>query len=288
MKRAVWVFAAVLAVLFGAVSLAKLGSSGGAGSEERESVSADQRQTTLRFWELYREATDHRIGGRSEEAAASYARALELNDQHEDALYYLGSMQLELGGFAVAERAWRRLLEVNPASGRAHSRLGVLYSCLEPTGVFDLARAEAEFENALDINKEQTGPLLGLGEVALMRGDLEGASRYLDGVLGSNRSSVPAHFLKGYVAWRRGKRAAAAASFAEAVRHARPAQPVAGVAGEGDTKQGTQAMLATPARCRGVQAHLDGLGSLPDDGLTREGESRYERLEEWLGRAGAG
>lgn len=286
MKRAALVFVAVLAVLFGAVSLAKLGSSGGDAAEETESTSAAERRRTLLFWELYREATDHRIAGRTEKAAETYSRALELNEEHEDALYYLGSMELERGGFAAAERAWMRLLEVNPLSGRAHSRLGVLYSCLEPTGVFDLARAEAEFKRAQAINKEQTGPLLGLGEVALIRGDLDAASRYLDRVLGSNSSSVPAHFLEGYVAWRRGDRNAAASSFAEAVRQARPAQPVAGVAGEGDTKAGTKAMLATPTRCRGVRVHLEGLDSLADDELAAEAEAHYARLAASLGQAG--
>ncbi len=253
------VIAVIALVLFGSVTLLKLGSSAPGADAASDSLSAVEKQRTLRFWEIYRTATDDRIAGRTREAAEAYARALELNPQHEDALYYLGSMQLELGRFAAAEQAWRRLLQVNPASGRAHSRLGVLYSCLEPTGRFDLAAAESQFRSALELNKEQIGPLIGLAEVAVLRRDFDAATRYLDQILGSNSSNVEAHYLKGYIAWARGDRGRASASLASAIEHAQPLESETGVPGEGDTRAGSRPMLAATTKCQREQLYPEEL-----------------------------
>lgn len=222
-----------------------------------DTAMAEERLRTLRFWELYREATDHRTAGRIQEAVSAYERALELDDSHEDVLYYLGSLRLELGQFQAAEQAWRRLVEVNPSSARTHSQLGALYSCLDTTGLFDLDRARTEYQRALEINREQTGSLLGLGRVALLGGDLAAASRYYDQVIGSNPGSVEAHFLRGYIAWKRGQGELAAESFARAVRHARP--QTSEVAGEGDTRAGAGPMLADLSRCRDIPAQVGAL-----------------------------
>ncbi|MBI4421528.1 MAG: VCBS repeat-containing protein [Gemmatimonadetes bacterium] len=179
------------------------------------------------FWEIYRAATGHRAAGRIGAARDAYRRALELNPRHEDALYYLGNMALELGGYDEARSAWARLVQVNPRSARAHSRLGDLYGCMDPGAPRDFARAEAEFRRALQLNREETGSLLHLGEIALLRGDLADAISYLDTVMGSHSRSVEAHFLKGYVAWKRGQPERAAALFRTAVALARERPAVA-------------------------------------------------------------
>ena len=179
------------------------------------------------FWETYRAATGHRAAGRIDAARDAYRRALELNPRHEDALYYLGNMALELGGYDEARSAWERLVQLNPRSARAHSRLGDLYACMDPGAPRDVVRAEAEFRRALQLNREETGPLLHLGEIALLRGDLADAISYLDTVMGSHSRSVEAHFLKGYVAWKRGQPERAAALFRTAVALARERPAVA-------------------------------------------------------------
>ncbi|NIR46445.1 MAG: tetratricopeptide repeat protein [Gemmatimonadetes bacterium] len=282
MRKAGAIFALVLAGLFAVISLVKLRAPDGDGEGAADAVSATERQRVLHFWEIYREATEHRTAGRVREAAEAYARALELNGRHEDALYYLGSMQLELGDFGEAEKNWKRLLEVNPSSGRAHSRLAALYSCPEPTGLFDLDRAAAQYRSALELNQEQTGPRLGLAELALARGDMAAASRYLDHVLGSDASSVEAHFLEGYIAWKRGDMGAARASFAEAVERAQPEKPAGGVAGEGDTRAGSRPLLASVERCRRAWVDRSELRDLDVDASREMVETRYRRLDAQL------
>ena len=201
------------------------------------------------FWSVYREATAHRVAGRVAEARDAYAKALALNPLHEDGNYYLGNMELDLGNFAAAETAWRRLVAINPGSARAHSRLGDLYACPDSAAPWNLARADAEFARAAELNREETGPLLRRGEVAVLRGDLTTALRYFDAVIGSHSRSVEAHYLKGFVAWKRGEQAVAAAQFREATGLAGEPHAVQPAPAEGDTKQGTTPLLARRTRC---------------------------------------
>jgi tetratricopeptide (TPR) repeat protein len=249
-------------------------------------LSAEQERTRL-FWERYRAATRHRIDGRPAEAAFAYARALELDDAHEDALYYLGNVQMERGLVAEAEQAWERLAEVNPSSARAHARLGDLRLCVEGERLPDPARAAASFERALRINQEQTGPLLRLGQAALLQGQRGRAEEHFRAVLGSNPESSEAHFHAGYVAWKSGDREAAEAHFRAAVGAARQGgaagTPGAGgpVVGEGDTRRGAAPMVAAEVTCQLFQPHLD---ALRDPSAEAAMELRYRELDAMLQR----
>ena len=256
-------------------------SDGGAGRSEA-------RETVLQFWELYRSATRHRIEGRPREAADEYARALELRPDHWDAWYYRGNLLFELNDFDGAREAWERLVELNPASARGHTQLGVLHACFE-RDQFDLDEAEARFQRAFDINKEETGPLLWLGKSALMRGDLTEARGYLELLLRSNEQSPEAHFLSGYIAWREGATAEAEASFSSALLHAAPTDEVDPELVEGGTRTG-QAMLASGSTCRPidtlVRASLQPTSDDLDDSDVEERMTRaYADLEGLLGQA---
>jgi len=242
---------------------------------------AVRRERISEFWTRFRAATALRIAGRARDAAEAYARALELNPRHEDALYYLGSLQFELGGFAAAERAWQQLVVVSPASARAHSQLGTLYLCLDAGAPFDPMRAAAEFRLAHQLNKEETGPLLHLAEAALLRGDFGGAGTYLTAVLGANAASTAAHFYRGYVAWKTGAPEAAAQAFARAVATSSPPKPVLppGASSEGDTKGRATASGTAPGRCGALRDLANNLGGLQSTTLTREMAARYRALD---------
>lgn len=280
MKRtSVWV-TAVAVLLFGTVTLLKLRTREDGADTGTPRQATAQEARVREFWDIYRQATDYRIAGNTKSAAESYARALDLNPQHEDALYYLGNMYLELGRYPEAQTTWEHLVLVNPRSSRAHSRLGDLHFCLEPGAPTDLTQAEADFRRALDINREETGPVLHLGEIALVRGSLTDARRYLDAVIGANSESVEAHFLKGYVAWREGDRRQAAALFAKAVELARPPAPAGGVSGEGDTKRGPAPLVAPRTRCRAFQPEIALLSGPAGSDLSVRMQAQYQRLEQ--------
>ncbi|NIM50576.1 MAG: tetratricopeptide repeat protein [Gemmatimonadales bacterium] len=247
-------------------------------------VSAAEREAVRRFWDLYRSGTGHRIAGRTQQAVDDYVAALALNERHEDALYYLGNMYLTLGQFVDAERTWKRLVEVNPMSARAHSRLGDLHLCLEEGAPFDLSAAQADFERALQIYKEETGPVLRLGQIALLRGDLAGARAHFDAVVGSNFRSVEAYFLQGFIAWHEGDQGKASTLLARAAQYARPVESESGVAGEGDTKAGASPMVVQQARCRLFQPHVEDLGQLEESDIPAQLDRRYRRVRGLLGQ----
>lgn len=284
MKKTFILSLSSLLALFAIVTIIKMRSAEEDSSRNASGKSSAEKERIVKFWEVYRQATALRIEGKVEEAAAAYREALVFNDKHEDALYYLGSLCLELGEFENAEKNWKRLIEVNPHSARAHARLGDLYLCVEREEYFNLAAAEAEFKRAQEINKEETGLPLRLGEVALLAGDLAEARHYFETVINMNPKSAEAHFLKGYLAWQQGNAREAAALFAKAVEHARVApKPPHGVMGEGDTKTGR--VLATPmkARCSTpFQNDSARLAELSDAVFVQEMQARYAKLHERL------
>lgn len=280
MKR-VAVFLIAVGVLFAAVTLLKRGPSAQPNGTDSTSLSASDRDRLRRFWEVYRRAVEHRMAGRSADAAEEYSRALALNPGHQDALYYMGNMYFDLGNDAAAERAWRRLVEIDPTSARAHSQLGTLYFCVGDPQRLQPRRAAAEFERASAINREETGPLLHLGEIALVEGDLELARSYFDAVVGSNYASAEAHFYKGYIAWKQGAFDRSAELLAAATHHARPAERTQGVPGEGDTRAGPASMVPIPSRCQAMQALVDSLSRVEGDG-SRLVETVYPRFAAFL------
>ncbi|MCR4340809.1 MAG: FG-GAP-like repeat-containing protein [Gemmatimonadaceae bacterium] len=245
---------------------------------ESETAGIDRMQVRD-FWRLYREATALRVARRPQRASDAYARALELNPGHEDALYYYGSMRLDLGDFAGAARAWRALAAVNPSSARAHSELGSLYLCLEAGAPFQLDSAEQHIARAHEINKEETGPLVRLGEVALLRDDLAAAKRHFEAVLITHRGNGLARFYAGYVEWKNGNTALAEQQFARAVAPAESVTPSVQPPGEGDTRRGTAALVAGNQRCGELRTLVQRLRTAD---AKRDMVTRYSELNSLL------
>lgn len=274
---------AALVLVFGLVTLAKMASRRSA-APSVASADGASRAGVREFWEVYRRATDERMAGRWPAARDGYRQALALDPRHEDALYYLGNVELELGHYRDAGAAWERLLEINPSSARTHSRVGDLYACIEPGAPTDLTRAEAEFRRALELNREETGPLLRLGEVALVRGRLAGATAYFDTVIGFHLRSPQAPFLKGFVLWKQDQPALATALFREAVTSARLVTSVPSHPSEGDTKRGLAPALAETSRCRLLETPVAELADVDSASISTRMPALYERLDDQLAR----
>lgn len=192
------------------------------------------------FWPLYRAATRLRIAGAYDEAIPLYRRALDINPDHEDGLYYLGNLHYELDEHDEARAAWLRLTAVNPGSARGHARLGDLQVCDVGSPHFAPAAATESYAKAMHINRQETGPALRLALVNLLRGARTEAAQQLEGVVSENFQSLPGHFYLGFARWSMGQREAAERSFASAQALARPrdtesAMTGGPVVGEGDT-----------------------------------------------------
>ena len=246
-------------------------------------ASVADRARVQEFWRLYREATALRVAGQVEAAERSYAAALELNPEHEDVLYYLGGMRLERGDFATAANAWRRLASLNANSARTQSQLATLFLCLEPGAPFQLDSAEVHLHRAHEIYKEENGPILRLGEVALLRNDSAAARKHFQTVLSTHANSGPARFYMGFLEWKAGNLARAREEFAKGSSAAVTREAVAGVANEGDTKRGAVAAVAR-GRCTDLRSLSEAREKVEGDaGMI----ARYRSLDSLLTIAAA-
>jgi tetratricopeptide (TPR) repeat protein len=202
-----------------------------------------QRQRVVDFWNRLSAATEARTRRDFAGAARLYEEALALEPRHEDGLYYLGQCRRERGQADAARVAFERLLEVNPASARGHLALGALFASPDPSEPMDLANAERHLRRAHEINGEETGPVVRLGEIALLAGASTEARGWFESALRANPKCVEAAFLAGYLGWEEGRETAVL------VRRVREAAkldaPVKGVLSEGDRRD-AQRVAAPP------------------------------------------
>jgi tetratricopeptide (TPR) repeat protein len=195
-----------------------------------------ERQRVLQFWEHFNSATRTRVRGDCAAASRSYEDALALDPTHEECLYYLGQCRRELGEPGPAREAFQRLVELNPASARGHLALGALLASPDPDEPLDLESAERHLRRAHEINKEETGPLVRLGEVLLVTGRSEEARTWFEAALMTNSKSVEAALLAGYVAWEAEGFRDPGPLARRVLAAARVETPTKGVLGEGDRK----------------------------------------------------
>ncbi|HTL59895.1 MAG TPA: FG-GAP-like repeat-containing protein, partial [Candidatus Limnocylindrales bacterium] len=178
--------------------------------------SVEEKARVLEFWRILREAMNAmKIVKDNAKAIPLFRAALVLDAKHEDARYYLGQCLAAEGDVEGALAQFEELTRINPHSHRGFQQWGVVRAC-NTRGDADLAAAEKSLEHAHNLNPEETGALLVLGEVSLMRGDLPKAQQRLQAVSQTNTKAVGAFFLRGYLAWRSGESSQARTMLASA------------------------------------------------------------------------
>lgn len=244
--------------------------------ETRIRVPPGQRARIAQFWEAYSRASAWRRSGALDSAVVAYRNALEINDRHEDALYYLGNALFALGRYDEALDTFRRLIDINPLSARAHFQTGAILSCAEPGAPFDLDAAEREFRRTFEINREESEPLVRLGEIALAKGEHDRAEAHFAAATRLNIKAVVAHYLSGYIRWRRGDGPGARVLFRAALTHSQSEQPVHGVPGEGDTREGSRPGAARQSL---FAAHVTAAMEGPPHRTDAQIDTAYRRLD---------
>lgn len=283
MNRPLVIAAASIVLAFAAVSIWRVteddGPSSPPHSEAMLAADAEERQRKAEFWRLYRQATELRMAGKRSDASAAYERALALDADHQDALYYLGNMLADLQTYDAARAKWERLVAVNPTSSRGHARLGDLFFCVGNAFMIDLERAGAHYNEAHEINKEETGHLLRLGELALATEAWSDARRYFEDVIASNTSSMEVPFFLAYLDHKAG-RADDAMRRLERARSIQQPETPEGMTGEGDTRSDKPRFER--AGCPELHDVIAGLESVPREQLQNDAELRFEQLDQWL------
>ncbi len=169
------------------------------------------RELLADFWRVQRAAMDAMKKSRDPRAAIElFRRALALDPGHEDSLYYLANCLADVGQVETALTTLDELTRRNPMSHRAFLRWGTLRA-MNARDAADLDAAIRALERAVAINPEETGALQALGEVALLRGQPDLARQRFEWIVRTNAQPAQALFLLGYLAWRDGDPARAAA-----------------------------------------------------------------------------
>jgi tetratricopeptide (TPR) repeat protein len=144
-----------------------------------------------------------KVDGDVARAAALLREAIALDPAHEDTRYYLASSLATLGDVPGALAELETLARLNPSSHRALARWGALRA-QTARGRAELVAAEASLQRAHELNPEETGALLALGEISLMLGDRTRAEQRLGAVCTANPRAAGGLFLLGYLHWTRG------------------------------------------------------------------------------------
>jgi tetratricopeptide (TPR) repeat protein len=192
------------------------------------------RERLLAFWAAHRAGMHAlKVEGDHAKAAEQFRRALALDARHEDARYYLANCLAAAGDIEGALVQLDELMRLNPQSHRARVRWGRLRAS-SARSAGDLAAAESALTAAHRINPEETGALLLLGEIALLRGDHSAAGERFEAVRRTNPRAARALFLLGYLAWRRGNDPVAKERLAQARAALGPDWKPQGTTAEGD------------------------------------------------------
>jgi tetratricopeptide (TPR) repeat protein len=200
-------------------------------------ASADEKQRLVQFWDTQRAAMNAmKVEQDNPKAIRLFREAIALNPKHEDSRYYLGLCLASQGETAGALAALADLQHLNPQSHRAWQQWGVVRA-LSATTDADLAAAEQALQRAQSINPEETGALLVLGEVALLRGNLPLADERLAAATHTNPKAVGGFFLRGYLAWKRGDDPAARQFLGQTQAALGPDWQPQGATSEGDVKR---------------------------------------------------
>lgn len=253
MNKSVVFLLTAIALAFGAIAHWRTTTSettGDASSNKREV----EKERVAVFWEAYQQATKLRSQDEFAQAVVFYKQALQINPDHEETLYYLGNSFLELGAYPEAIKQYRRITQRNPYSSRAFSQLGVILSTLAPGAPLHFEQAKEAFERSAEINKEESGPYLRLGILALNQGRLEQAFPYFQTAAGFR--SPEGYFLAGYVSFRKQRYREAVRFFLKVIEINAREREISGrgVLSEGDIRSNSSQAGKTPLEAAAIKS----------------------------------
>lgn len=269
------------------ISLAIFKAMGRREVEQSSRMEAADSESLRRFWDTYRQASLKRAAGELEAAAELYRAAIELRPNHEDSLYYGGNCYFELGRYDEAIAFYQRLIAINPAgSSRGYVQLALVHAWLDPAAPFDLDQAEQYFQRAMRVDPD-SGAMLGIGEVAILRGRWDEALDALQKDNADNAMSMATPYLLGYLSWRKGEKEQAWRWFQLAVQRGELQKPAVKWTQEGDLKADPELRWRALARQSITGRYwLRARTYLKDPALSpAKMETEYQAMRDGLARA---
>ncbi|MBI1790396.1 MAG: VCBS repeat-containing protein [Acidobacteria bacterium] len=172
--RSAWLWIGASAVS-GLLALWVVTPGSSVGSREADGPREAEKQRIRSFWNSYHQANSLRLQGDPAGAAQLYRQCLDVDPHHEDSLYYLAVSLEEMGDYQPAAATLRKLIELNPSSGRALSELANVLSTPAPGAPAGFPEARRALECTVEVNREQAGPFLRLCLLDLNEGKFDAA-----------------------------------------------------------------------------------------------------------------
>ena len=199
--------------------------------------SLNDRRRLTEFWRLQRAAMDALVIEQNDSKGVRLLReALQINPVHQDSRYYLGLALARLGKPEAALAELAHLQQLNPQSLRAWQQWAVLRARTASSDA-DLAAAEEAATRAHRLNPAESGALLVLGEITLLRGNLASAKDRLTDACRTNSRAAGGFFLLAYIAREQGDLSEAQRLLHQAREALGPDWQPEGTTSEGDTLQ---------------------------------------------------
>ena len=209
-------------------------------SSPTASATPPTREHVIAFWDSFRAGMQAlKVEQNCDKAVPLLQKSLNYDPSHEDARYYLGNCLAAQGQIDAALAQYEQLTRNNPQSHRGFARWGTLRA-MTARSPAHLVEAERALENAYRINPEETGALLSLGEVALLRGQSAVARQRLTAISQTNPRATGAFFLLGYLQWKDGHATGAGEMLARARQTLGPDWKPRGSTAEGDVTRKMQ------------------------------------------------
>jgi tetratricopeptide (TPR) repeat protein len=194
------------------------------------------KSTLVLFWEKQHAAMDAMKREHNySKAAGLFREALAINPEHEDSRYYLANCLAVLGDIPGAITQLDELARINSQNHRAFQRKGELLAA-SASSRSQLEQARQALTTAIQLNSEETGTLVLLGEVSLAMRDLATAERDFAHACQTNPRAANAWFLRGFIAWRQGHAREASADLSAAHNARGPDWKPSGSVLEGDVQ----------------------------------------------------
>jgi len=283
MKKIYIIALSLIFILFIVITIIKTKSEKLIDHKINDEYSTSEKNRIQNFWKIYRQANKYRISGDLDGAARGYKKALQYDDQHEDALYYLGNVFLDRGDHEEAEKCWIRLTQINKHSARAHFQLGNLYLNFIDEEVFNINMAENHFRQVLAINEEESGTIFCLGQIELIRGNLTNARRLFDSVSGLNNQNLQASFFNSYIDWKIDSLDKAISRMRYALRSIQNSESAPDGSSEGDTKLGKPLYSSNQSKRQSLfNNYTHDLKTLDLSTINSHLEIRYRNLDDFL------
>jgi tetratricopeptide (TPR) repeat protein len=195
------------------------------------------KEQSIKFWKLQRAAMNAlKVEKDIPKAIAQFRAAIELDPKHEDCRYYLGQCLAAQSDSQGGLDQFQQLIRINPQSHRAYQQWGTLRA-MSATSDEQLVEADNCLERAHALNPEETGALLVLGEISLLRNQPSKAKERLSAACRSNPKASGGFFLRAYIAWKQADPEQAKSLLAETHRALGSDWQPKGTTAEGDVKK---------------------------------------------------